>query len=267
MTDQQNEIIARLQNHTCHPDTYPNMRRGAVLICFAPEPSGELGVILTLRASTLRTHPNEVCLPGGKADDVDESLIATAFREAEEEIGLLPSQHTYITTLHPFVSAHLLIVTPIVSMMNADADFEPRVNPDEVSDVFTLPLSRFLSSYNHSKQDLSWYGQIWKYHTYGVPHIPDVINEREYPVTGFTAAVLLHCAVIGIGGEVCNLEEFEEAEVEDGKSWEDIFITTIVESGELERRQRRSRRPQRKSSKRSGKRTLRNHKKTENSRI
>lgn len=149
--------------------------------------------------------------------------------------------------------------------MNTDADFEPRVNPDEVSDVFTLPLSRFLSPYNHTKQDISWYGQIWKYHTYGVPHIPDVTNEREYPVTGFTAAVLLHCAAMGIGGEACDLEEFEEAEVEDGKSWEDIFITTVVESGELERRHRRSGRPARKPSKRLGKRVPRKHRKPSNS--
>jgi hypothetical protein len=138
--------------------------------------------------------------------------------------------------------------------MNADAEFEPKINPDEVSDVFTLPLSRFLSSYNHSKQDVSWYGQIWKFHVYGVPHIPDIENPREYPVTGFTAGVLLHCAALGIGGEACNLEEFEEAEVEDGKSWEDVFIATIVQSGELEKRQkagRRARRPSKRSRKRA----------------
>lgn len=68
MTDQEHEIIARLRKHQCHPDTYPNIRRAAVLICLTTEPSGELGVILTLRASTLRTHPNEVCLPGGNVN-------------------------------------------------------------------------------------------------------------------------------------------------------------------------------------------------------
>jgi len=190
----------------------------------------------------LRSHPNEVALPGGRADDTDESLIATAFREAEEEIGLYPSQHTYITTLHPFVSLHLLIVTPIVSVMNADAAFVAKMNPDEVSAVFTLPLSRFLSSYNYSYRDVAWYEQMWRHHSYGVPHLPNVTNAQEYPVTGFTAAVLLHCAMIGIGSEGSDLHEYGDMEPEEGKSWEDIFINFLVESGEFKRRHRNKRR-------------------------
>jgi hypothetical protein len=70
MTNIVNEIIERLRIHQCHPDTYPKVRRGAVLICLNPMPSGEFGVLLTLRASTLRTHPNEVCLPGGNANQI-----------------------------------------------------------------------------------------------------------------------------------------------------------------------------------------------------
>lgn len=100
MSTTSNAIIERLRNHQCHPDTYPKSRRAAVLICLTPGPSGDLSVLLTLRSSTLRSHPNEVALPGGnaqqelsnfivhkltklwrllgRADDTDESLIATA---------------------------------------------------------------------------------------------------------------------------------------------------------------------------------------------
>lgn len=161
------------------------------------------------------------------------------FREAEEEIGLHPSQHTYITALHPFVSLHLLIVTPIVSVMNPDASFEAKLNPDEVSEVFSVPLSRFLSSHNYDYQDVSWHNQMWRHHLFGVPHIPETINPNEHPVTGFTAAVLLHCAGIGIGTEEAEVQEYSEIDSDETKSWEDLFITSLIESGEFEKQQRR----------------------------
>lgn len=46
----------------------------------------------------------EVALPGGKRDDEDEDDIATALREAKEEIGLDPSLVKIVTTVEPFIS-------------------------------------------------------------------------------------------------------------------------------------------------------------------
>lgn len=123
--------------------------------------------------------------------------------------------------------------------MNADAAFEANLNPDEVSDVFSVPLSRFLSSYNYDYQDVSWHNQMWRHHLFGVPHIPETINPNEHPVTGFTAAVLLHCAGIGIGTEEAEVQEYTELDSDETKSWEDMFINSLIKSGEFERQQRR----------------------------
>lgn len=46
----------------------------------------------------------EVALPGGKRDEEDKDDIATALREAREEIGLDPSLVTIISVLEPFVN-------------------------------------------------------------------------------------------------------------------------------------------------------------------
>jgi 8-oxo-dGTP pyrophosphatase MutT (NUDIX family) len=46
----------------------------------------------------------EVALPGGKRDEDDVDDIATALREAHEEIGLQPSHVRVVTTLEPFIS-------------------------------------------------------------------------------------------------------------------------------------------------------------------
>src|SRR5690606_29681192 len=47
----------------------------------------DLDVLLLRRASTLTSHAGQVAFPGGRVDDTDESHIAAALREAEEETG------------------------------------------------------------------------------------------------------------------------------------------------------------------------------------
>lgn len=80
-----------------------------VPIVWGDEPS----CVLTERSPTLRHHAGEICFPGGRPEAQDESLMATALREAQEEIGienvqvigelssvpLMTSDHR----IHPFV--------------------------------------------------------------------------------------------------------------------------------------------------------------------
>lgn len=96
----------RLQTLVQHLDNSDSKRsvwkRAAVLICVFEGDDGNLRVFLTLRASSLSTHSGEVALPGGKREEGDADDVATALREAKEEIGLDPSLVSVITTLQPF---------------------------------------------------------------------------------------------------------------------------------------------------------------------
>ncbi len=65
------------------------LRPAAVLCAIAPRDDG-LHVILTRRADHLKRHAGQIAFPGGKIDPEDRSPLATALREAEEEIGLTP---------------------------------------------------------------------------------------------------------------------------------------------------------------------------------
>ena len=65
----------------------PLSRKAAVLILLFADPSGELRVVITMRASTLSSYSGQAALPGGKADE-GETAFECARREAEEEIGL-----------------------------------------------------------------------------------------------------------------------------------------------------------------------------------
>jgi 8-oxo-dGTP pyrophosphatase MutT (NUDIX family) len=62
---------------------------------------GRLHAVLTRRRDDLRRHPGEISFPGGRRDDSDPDLLATALREAEEEIGLAPSAVQVLGALQP----------------------------------------------------------------------------------------------------------------------------------------------------------------------
>ena len=66
-------------------------RAAAVLMPIVVRPSG-VHVLLTQRTAHLHDHAGQISFPGGRVDEGDTDPIATALREAEEEIGLDPSR-------------------------------------------------------------------------------------------------------------------------------------------------------------------------------
>src|SRR5690606_29121974 len=62
------------------------IRPAAVLIPVLARPSVTL--LFTLRSNDLPSHAGQIAFPGGKAEPFDANPLATALREAHEEIGL-----------------------------------------------------------------------------------------------------------------------------------------------------------------------------------
>ena len=120
----------------------------AVLIALTRETVPRM--ILTLRAGHMNSHAGEVAFPGGKCDATDASVIATALREADEEIGLSPDKVKVIGELGVFTSRIGLKVRPVIGMIDELPVLTP--NPDEIESIFTVPLDHFLNhqpSYEH----------------------------------------------------------------------------------------------------------------------
>ena len=63
--------------------------------------SGRLHAVFTKRRDDLRRHPGEISFPGGRYDEGEEDLRATALREAQEEIGLPPDAVEIVGALQP----------------------------------------------------------------------------------------------------------------------------------------------------------------------
>ncbi len=61
----------------------------AVLVALYEDADGSIRIILTRRPDDMPTHPGDVVFPGGHRED-GEGPVATALREAWEEVGLPP---------------------------------------------------------------------------------------------------------------------------------------------------------------------------------
>jgi 8-oxo-dGTP pyrophosphatase MutT (NUDIX family) len=97
------------------------------------------GLVFTERRLDLRRHAGEISFPGGRQDHPDESLLATALREAHEEIGLDPAEVDVKGALPPvgtFVTGYK--VHPFVGMIADGIRFRP--NPTEVAAILEFTL-------------------------------------------------------------------------------------------------------------------------------
>ncbi|MFO0588097.1 MAG: CoA pyrophosphatase [Polyangiaceae bacterium] len=118
----------------------PGVTAAAVLVALF-EVDGEVRVWLLRRPAGLRTHAGQVALPGGKKDASDPSIVATALREADEEIGLSPSAVTVLGLGDEYITVTRFAVTPVIAWVTGP--FVPRPNPAEASRVFSAPFSMF----------------------------------------------------------------------------------------------------------------------------
>ena len=120
-------------------------RPAAVLVLIVPDDEGEARVVLTERATGGRHHSGEISFPGGRAEPEDVDLVATALREAAEEIGLRRDEAgvRVVGSLEPFwIPVSNFRVTPVLAI----ATRRPVLlaAPDEVARIVVVPVSAFV---------------------------------------------------------------------------------------------------------------------------
>ncbi|MEZ5343714.1 MAG: CoA pyrophosphatase [Acidimicrobiales bacterium] len=114
----------------------------AVLVPLVDGPNG-VEIVMARRSWNMRTHVGEVSFPGGRMDPTDRSLLETALRETEEEIGLSRAHVEIVGQLDPLatVSSPSLIV-PFVGTIDTLPTLTP--SPDEVDGIIHVSLAELL---------------------------------------------------------------------------------------------------------------------------
>lgn len=186
LTDQIAEALRRPGHGSSDFDLNPEtvlppgrkLRPAGVLVPISVT-DGAPSLILTKRSSALKHHPGQIAFPGGKQDEDDADITATALREAREEIGLPPTLPKVIGFLPTHETVTSFSVTPVLAII--DQGFEPVPEPGEVDEVFSVPLAHVLNPANYVVESRRWRGERRKY--FAVPYGP-------YYIWGATARIL-----------------------------------------------------------------------------
>ncbi len=153
--------------------------RAAVLVPLFHDPAdGAVHAVFTRRRDDLRRHPGEISFPGGRADDGDADLTATALREACEEIGLDPSGVEVLGALQPTPTiATGFAVYPFVGLVPAGLAWT--LSAREVAAVLELRLDDLRAGYARRRLVRR-----------GLPFRTDVYVVGDHLIWGATARIL-----------------------------------------------------------------------------
>jgi 8-oxo-dGTP pyrophosphatase MutT (NUDIX family) len=156
----------------------PGAKQAAVLVPLYLDDGGALHAVFTERRADLRRHAGESSFPGGRRDEADADLRATALRETHEEIGLPPQAVEVLGALQPtptFVTNYA--VYPFVGLI--EPGFAWVLQEAEVGQVLELPVERVRQGYARRRMVRR-----------GVPFRTDVYDVDGHVIWGATARIV-----------------------------------------------------------------------------
>jgi 8-oxo-dGTP pyrophosphatase MutT (NUDIX family) len=155
----------------------PQETAAAVLI--AAVPRDEIMLLLTQRTDHLPKHAGQIAFPGGKTEKSDSGPLATAMREAHEEIGLDPALVEPLGFLDSYRTGTGFRITPVVALV--EPHFELTLNRGEVADAFEVPWRFLMDTGNHQLHVRTIAGRERRF--YAMPY------EKRF-IWGATAGIL-----------------------------------------------------------------------------
>jgi len=120
-----------------------------VPLILRPVEQGGVHVLLTRRTDGLRHHAGQIAFPGGRREASDRDVIATALREAQEEVGLHSEHVDVIGCLPVYTTITAFTVTPVVGFVPDGLRWQ--LDPNEVAETFEVPLSHLMNPAGHQR--------------------------------------------------------------------------------------------------------------------
>lgn len=143
-------------NHADMSDLLGNRARQPAAVLVGIREGVQPRLVLTVRTDHLQDHAGQVAFPGGRSEPEDGDALATALRESEEEIGLDRRLVTPLGYLDRFETISGFCITPVVAKIASHARLYPA--PDEVAEVFEVPLAFLLDPANLRRYTMEFRG-------------------------------------------------------------------------------------------------------------
>ena len=162
-------------------DIKKTAKKAGVLALFYPSVSQQTMLALILRKTYKGVHSAQIGFPGGKFEDIDDSLRATALRETEEEIGVKQNKVLVLKKLtEVYIPPSNFFVQPFLGYTNKTPKFV--LQEDEVEDLLEVPLKHFMDDTIKSLQNFST--------SYANKIEVPIFNLNKQRVWGATAMIL-----------------------------------------------------------------------------
>lgn len=157
----------------------PGLVSSAVLIPVY-EKAGEYYILFTRRTEKVPHHKGQISFPGGRKDEGDNNLLATALRESFEEIGLRPEAVEILGELDDECTIFTnFVVSPFVGIIPCPYDFE--INQGEVEELIEAPLAALADKTTLLEKIVTDSGRIVKACSY---------HYKDQVIWGATARIL-----------------------------------------------------------------------------
>lgn len=178
-------------------------RRASVLVPLV-QGDGGLDLLLTRRTTTTGTHQGQVAFPGGRAEPEDRDHIATALREAEEEVALSAQHVQVLGSLDDFPTVdERIAVTPVLGFVPRLPALRPQ--PTEVARIFTVPLRLLYEPARWRSELHAWRGGRWPVYYF------DYDGETLW---GLSAYITRHLLALTEAGAAFRTAELERGALE-----------------------------------------------------
>jgi 8-oxo-dGTP pyrophosphatase MutT (NUDIX family) len=165
-------------------DENADPRMAAVLVPLVVRDSG-LTILLTQRADHLNDHAGQVSFPGGRREPADANAVATALREAREEVALAPDRVEVLGAMDDYVTSTGFCVAPVVGLVHPP--FTVQADTLEVADIFEVPLGFLMNPAHHQVRVFRWEGGERRF--FAMPY-PRGEAGGQYFIWGATAGML-----------------------------------------------------------------------------
>jgi 8-oxo-dGTP pyrophosphatase MutT (NUDIX family) len=157
----------------------------AVLIPLILQADESIHILLTKRSEDLSLHAGQICFPGGRIEPQDSTATEAALRETYEEVGIPPQHVEILGSLPPYPTITDFLIQPFVGIVHSH---EPlKLDPQEVVDVFQVPLEFILDLKNYKEQTMKIGDKERHYF---------ILSYKNYKIWGATAGILHNLALL-----------------------------------------------------------------------